>query len=176
MEVNMISTAESVCTPFSVGDVVVYAKHGVGTIDKVEDVDFRGDCYSCFAISVKASGIKLFVPVEQAEDMGLRELEKETQLDSALKILACDDSIQDLESLNSWKERKKVLEDLFQSGQPTELAKIIRFLYNKNKTKDLPNSERKIYDYALKFFIDELAEVKEISDIEADHLIAEALG
>lgn len=171
----MTPAAVSVPAPFSIGDVVVYARHGVGTIDNVESVDFRGDCYSCFAISVKASGIKVLVPVEKAGELGLRSLEKESSLVRALEILACKEEIEEFQNLKSWKERKKILDELFKSGQPVELAKIVRFLYQKNQGKDLPNSERKIYDSALKFLIDELAEVKQISEDEADHLIAEAL-
>lgn len=160
---------------FEVGQKVVYAKHGVGEVTDIEEMDFRGEAYFSFAINLVATGVKLFIPVDKAEEMGLRALEDEEKLDKAIGILSSKEEVAELCDTKSWKERKKILDDMFSEGRPTELAKIIKYLYGKNQVKDLPNSERKIYDFALKFLIHEIAAVKNITDEETDHLIAEAL-
>jgi CarD family transcriptional regulator len=171
----MATAISSLESSFNVGDHVVYAKHGVGVVEDIEEMEFRGENYYSFAIFLKATGVKLFVPVDEAEDMGLRPLEEEKTLDLALEILSAEEDVEELAKTKTWKERKKVLDDLFKSGKPEELAKIVRYLYCKNQVKDLPNSERKVYDFALKFLLHEIAEVKGLSEEEADNLIAEAL-
>ena len=168
-------TAQKINPSFSIGDVVVYAKNGVGKIEKVVNLDFRGECYSSYAIKMKATGVELFVPTQSAKDMGLRHLKTSKDLDSALKIISTNEEIEELAILKTWKERKKILDEMFKSGSPEDLAKIIKFLYSKNVIKDLPNSERKVYDMAFKFLIHELSEVKGIPETEADHIIAEKL-
>lgn len=160
---------------FGIGDVVVYAKHGVGVVEEISEMEFRGENYSSYAISMKASGIKLFVPTARASEMGLRSLKTENDLNESVRILKSDADIKELCKTRTWKERKKVLDDMFASGCPIDLAKIVKYLYGKNNVKDLPNSERKIYDFSLKFLIHEIACVKGISEEEADNVIAECL-
>lgn len=162
-------------TDFNVGDCVVYAKHGVGLVEDIEEIEVKGEVFHSLAINLKATGVKLFIPIDKAEDMGLRHLEKETKLNNALGILSSAEEVDELSVARTWKERKKILDELFKSGRPQELAKIIKYLYKKNQVKDLPNSERKIYDFALKFLIHEMSEVKDITEEEADHIISEAL-
>lgn len=167
--------AADISSPFSVGDRVVYAKHGVGIVEDIEEMEFKEEVYYSFSINLKATGVKLFIPVDKAIEMGLRHLEDEECLDRSLEILASTKEVEELSAARTWKERKKILDELFKSGKPEELAKIIKYLYEKNQIKDLPNSERKIYDFALKFLCHEIAEVKSIEEEQADSLIAESL-
>jgi len=166
---------ERIGSNFQIGDVVVYARHGVGKIENVVDLDFRGEIYSSYAIKMKATGVELFVPTQSAKTMGLRHLQSSSDIDKALEILSSNQEIEELAVLKTWKERKKILDEMFRSCSPLDLAKIIKFLYGKNNVKDLPNSERKVYDMAFKFLIHELSEVKGISEPEADHMLAELL-
>ncbi len=160
---------------FNIGETVVYAKHGVGVVERIDDIDFRGENYSAYSISIKASGITLSVPVDSANEMGLRPLRPKNEIKEAIKILASTEDVSVLSKTKTWKERKKILDDMFCLGDPLELAKIVKYLYAKNNVKDLPNSERKIYDFSLKFLIHEIAEVKSMTETEADNLIAECL-
>lgn len=162
-------------SPFNPGETIVYAKHGVGVIENIVQNQFHGENYLAYAIKIKASSIELFVPVESAEQMGLRKLKNEADMEKALNIIASSEEISELTQAKTWKERKKILDELFRKGTPEDLAKIIKFLYIKNKQKDLPNSERKIYESSFKFLVHELSEVKNISEEEADHLITEKL-
>ncbi|HOJ49603.1 MAG TPA: CarD family transcriptional regulator [Spirochaetota bacterium] len=160
---------------FRPGDTVVYPKHGVGILEDIKTLSVGEQECKSFAITLKATGVKIFVPVEQASIMGLRHIESEHVIDKAIEILSNEDALSEIKKIKSWKDRKKKLDELFRSGRPEDLAIIVRFLYEKNKQKLLPNSERRIYDYAIKFLIHEVAEVKGISEVEADHLIAECL-
>ncbi len=172
----MTVEAEKKVNPvFSIGDMVVYAKHGVGVVDEIKQMEFRGENYSAYTIHMKASGIKLSVPTDSAGEMGLRNLKDMKEIEKSIKILEHDEEIPELCNTKTWKERKKVLDEMFRQGEPEELAKIVKYLYGKNNIKDLPNSERKIYDFSLKFLIHEIAVVKDISETEADNIIAECL-
>jgi len=162
-------------TIFNTGDTVVYPKHGVGIIQNIVENEFRDEKFLSYAIKIKASAIEVFVPLKGAENLGLRKLKEDHDLDKSLEILSKKEEVEELLGAKSWKERKKILDDLFKSGNPEDLAKIVKYLYFKNKQKDLPNSERKIYDASLKFLLLELSEVKGISEEEADHLVAQLL-
>jgi len=160
---------------FRPGDTVVYPKHGVGVLEDIKPLSVGEQELMSFAITLKATGVKIFVPVEQASQMGLRHIESVEVINRAIEILSSDEALSEIKKVKSWKERKKILDELFKSGRPEDLAIIVRFLYEKNQQKLLPNSERRIYDYAIKFLIHEIAEVKGISEVEADNIIANCL-
>lgn len=161
---------------FKQGDKVVYPKHGLGVIEKIDKMSLNEEDFLAFHILFKAAGLKITLPTEQAIAMGLRTLSNEKTIEQAFSILQKIPSTDELDSSKTWKDRKKILQDLFATGTLENLAYIVKYLYDKNQHFILPNSERHIYDFSLKFLIYEIAEVKNISEEEAEDIIAKSLN
>ncbi len=47
--------------------------------------------------------------------------------------------------------------DLLKSGSVMDIATVVRTLYHRSKIKELPILERKLFDSALKLFVDEVS-------------------
>ena len=65
--------------------------------------------------------------------------------------------------------------DLLKKGSITDIAQIVRCLYNRSKVKELPIQERKLYDSAKKLLEDEVSFALGKTTKEIENLIHEKL-
>jgi CarD family transcriptional regulator len=160
---------------FLKGDKVVYPKYGVGFIEKIESMTFQEESFDALHITLKATGVKITLPLDKVDEVGLRHIDSIKNLEAIFSEISCGKDCPELLEQKTWKDRKKVLNDLFASGKLEDLTYIVKYLYDKNQQKILPNSERRVYDFSLKFLIHEIVEIKSISEEEAEDFIAHHL-
>ena len=116
-----------------------------------------------YKIYIEASDMIVMVPVEKAEELGIRSIVSSEEAEKALNSLS-----DDFEPITSdWKLRYQMNLDLLKKGTIADIAAIVRCLYNRSKVKELPILERKLYDQAKKLLEDEISiamgiDVKEI--------------
>lgn len=60
---------------FKVGDKIVYPMHGAGTIEAIEQKEMLGDEKDYYIIRMPIGGMKLMVPTDKADDIGVREVQ-----------------------------------------------------------------------------------------------------
>ena len=72
---------------FKQGDPVVYPAHGVGQIEGVESYNVGGIDVSLYSISFEKDRMRLKIPVQKAEESGLRALCSTNRMDDALTTL-----------------------------------------------------------------------------------------
>ena len=140
-------------TKFKIDQNIVYPSQGVGKITEIFEKDFRGNTLVYYKIYIAASDMIVLVPVEKAEDLGIRAIVSADEAKKALDLLS-----EDFEPITSdWKLRYQMNLDLLKKGTISDIATIVRCLYNRSKVKELPILERKLYDSAKKLLIDEIA-------------------
>ena len=59
---------------FKVGDKIVYPMHGAGTIEAIEQREMLGDEKDYYIIKMPIGDMKLMVPTDKADDIGVREV------------------------------------------------------------------------------------------------------
>ncbi len=59
---------------FHVGDKVVYPMHGAGTVESIEDREVFGEVSRYYIIKMILGQIKVMVPVDKAESIGIRKI------------------------------------------------------------------------------------------------------
>ena len=129
---------------FSVDQKVVYPSQGVGKITEIFEKTFKENTMLYYKIYIEASDMIVMVPVEKADDLGIRQIVTAEEAQEALNLLS-----EDFEPITSdWK---------------------LRYQMNLDKVKELPILERKLYDSAKKLLEDEISlalgkSEKEISD------------
>ncbi len=156
---------------FKQGDTVVYPMHGVGVIDKIEEKDILGNKQLYYILKLSVSDMTAMIPVDKSENLGLRACEDSKGIDEALNALGeVPENIED-----DWKSRYNSNHNLVKNGSLIELAQVVRNLYHRNLIKELSNTEKKLFDYALQLMIDEISFSKEIEKIEVDDTIARIL-
>ncbi len=153
-------------TKFKVNQKVVYPSQGVGIVKEVFEKTFKEQTTLYYKIYIEASDMVVMVPVENAENLGIRQIVSAKEAQEALNLLS-----DDFEPITSdWKLRYQMNLDLLKKGTVKDIATIVRCLYNRSKVKELPILERKLYDSAKKLLEDEIAFAlgKSAKEVEAE--------
>jgi len=138
---------------YKVNQEIVYPLHGVGKIISIEDRDFRGNTLTYYIIYIDVSDMTVMVPVDKADELGIRAIVNSRESKKALKLIS-----EDFEPVPSdWKMRYQMNLDLLKSGSVLDIATVVRTLYHRSKVKELPILERKLFDSALRLLIDEIS-------------------
>lgn len=151
---------------FNVDQKVVYPSQGVGKVIDIFEKQFKDNVIPYYKIYIEASDMVVMVPVEKAEDLGIRQIVSAKEAQEALDLLS-----DDFEPITSdWKLRYQMNLELLKKGTVKDIATIVRCLYNRSKVKELPILERKLYDSAKKLLEDEISFAlgKSEKEIEAE--------
>ena len=162
-------------TKFKIDQKIVYPCQGVGKVVEVFERMFIDKLTTYYKIYIEASDMIVMVPVENAENLGIREIVSKEEAEEALNLLG--DSFEPITS--DWKLRYQMNLDLLKKGTVKDIATIVRCLYNRSKVKELPILERKLYDSAKKLLEDEISFALGVSEKEIEkaiHTKLEPLG
>lgn len=154
-------------TKFNIDEKIVYPSQGVGQIKEIFEKNFRGKVMEYYKIYIAVSDMMVLVPVEKAEELGIRKTVNAEEAQKALDSLS-----DDFEPITSdWKLRYQMNMDLLKKGTIADIAAIVRCLYNRSKVKELPILERKLYDQAKKLLEDEISIAMGIEEKEVESMI-----
>jgi len=156
---------------FALNEHVVYPIQGVGEIKAIEKRPFRDQQVLYYDIYFETPDMTVMVPVENAETIGLR------------KIVSSKDALKALELLNKeyeqantdWKTRNQQNLDLLKKGTISDIAQVVKTLYDRSTSKELPIQERKLFDNASKLLIDEISLALKKSKKDSETMIFEKL-
>ncbi|HSR55464.1 MAG TPA: CarD family transcriptional regulator [Alphaproteobacteria bacterium] len=143
---------------FAVGDYVVYPTHGVGRISTIEDQEVAGYQLRLFVVSFDKEKMTLRIPVDKAEEAGLRKLSSRQQIDVAIATLKGRSRV----NRAMWSRRAQEYEAKINSGDPVSIAEVVRDLHRNAGQPDQSYSERQIYEAALERLSREVAAVDKI--------------
>ena len=59
---------------FKIGEIVVYPKHGVGEITKIENMEISNIKTSFYVVKMEQSKLIIRVPLDKKEEVGLRKI------------------------------------------------------------------------------------------------------
>lgn len=131
----------------------MYPLQGVGIIKDIEDRDFKGKAISYYIIYLDITDMTVMIPVDKAEELGIRGIVTPEEAQEALESLS---SIYEPVTID-WKLRYQMNLDLLKLGTVVSIASVVQALYHRSKIKELPVQERKLFDNALKILIDEMS-------------------
>lgn len=152
---------------FRSGDYVVYPAHGVGTIEGIETQTIAGMTVTLYAITFEKDRMRLKIPVQKAQTAGLRKLSSGDRLKDALKTLQGKAKIK----RTMWSRRAQEYEAKINSGDPVQIAEVLRDLRRPKDDTEQSYSERQIYQSALERLAREVAAVQRIAETKAvEHL------
>jgi CarD family transcriptional regulator len=152
---------------FKVGDLAVYPAQGVGKIEAIENREFMGSQQLFYIMKIMGNGIKIMIPMDSAEAVGLREVIRETEIPKVYEILKRKDITIDKQT---WNKRYKEYLDKIKTGSVYEIARVLRDLFILKSDKNLSFGEKKMMDTAKSLLIKEIsiASRSEETKIEKD--------
>lgn len=147
------SSGDKRTIPFKEGEQVVYPLQGVGEIQSIEEREFKGEQVPYYIIYLEVSDMTVMVPVDKAEELGIRAIVPAKEAKRALKLIG-----EEFDPVPAdWKVRYQMNLDLLKQGSVTDIATVVRTLYHRSRVKELPILERKLFDSALKLLVDEIS-------------------
>lgn len=143
---------------FHVGDKVVYPMHGAGVIESIEDREVFGIKSRYYIIKMILGQIKVMVPVDKAESIGIRRTTDMAGYDQVMRILSGDYKMMD----KKWNKRYRENEAKLKDGNINDIAEIVNYLNYMNKKGKLSTGEKKMLSQSRQMLVSELALIKNI--------------
>lgn len=151
---------------FTIGDNVVYAMHGAGTIKAIEEKKILGEVRSYYILHITNGNMEIMVPT-QGESAGLRPIVDEGIITKVEEVLGSESTPMD----DNWNRRNRENMEKLKTGDVIEVASVIRNLLRVDRVKRLSAGEKKLLQNARQILASEVAVVKGMDMDEAQEFI-----
>jgi CarD family transcriptional regulator len=152
----MASTANA----FTVGDYVVYPKHGVGRVVELQREEIAGMQLELYVLRFEKERMTLRVPVNKVEAIGMRKLSSDKTLKQAMETLKGKPKVK----RTMWSRRAQEYEAKINSGDLVSIAEVTRDLFRPEDQPEQSYSERQIFEAASSRLARELAAMEETDE------------
>lgn len=146
---------------FEVGDKCVVPALGVGIVREVKVMKLDDKDYRVYEIKILDNGLTYTCPVDQADANGIRDIIPQAAVDRVYEILRDRDTPTDKQT---WNRRYREYMSKIKTGDPLEVAAVLRDLALLKADKTLSFGERKMYDQAHGLIVQELAVAKDVDE------------
>jgi CarD family transcriptional regulator len=151
---------------FKKGDLAVYPAHGVGIIEKIESQEISGCRQDFYIIRILDNNMKIMVPTQNVENVGLREIIGHKEVSKLYSILKKRDIVIDNQT---WNRRYREYMDKIKTGSVFEVAEVYRDLLMLKEEKDLSFGERKMLDTARTLLVKEISLAKKVAEEQIEN-------
>ena len=139
---------------FKVGELVVYPAQGVTIITAVESREIEGIQHVFYVLKVRGSEKKILVPIGKEAHVGMRHIMAPSVLKQVFGVLAERDLIFEQET---WNRRSRRYMEKICSGDPMQLAEVVRDFSVAKGRKVLSFGEKKMLELARNLLAQELS-------------------
>ncbi|MDQ4123941.1 MAG: CarD family transcriptional regulator [Acidobacteriota bacterium] len=156
---------------FKVGQKVVYPNHGVGVIETIEQKQIGAAQLSFYALRLYFNNSLILVPVQNADEVGLRTPISVNDCDRLLNYLS-----EDFSKIScDWKTRFREFSEKVKSGEVFEVADVLKKLTYLSRLKPLSFREQRLYEKSHYLIVSELAAVCRKKECEIEPRVEKAL-
>jgi CarD family transcriptional regulator len=153
---------------FGVGDKAYYPVHGVAQVTALENRDIGGHQISVYVLKIMESGLKIIVPQNNADTVGLRTLISDDEIDEVFAILKSKEVARDSQT---WNRRHREYMEKIKTGSAFEIAEVLRDLCLLRTSKDLSFGEKRMLETARGLLVKEIAFSKDATEQEVNREI-----
>lgn len=157
---------------FNIGDKVVYPMHGAGIIEGIEEKEILGSKRKYYIMRMPIGDMKVMVPLDNVEDVGVREIIDQVDVEKVMTILKGTKSTMP----QNWNRRYRVNMDKIKSGDIFEIAAVVRNLIMMDSEKTLSTGERKMLSSAKQMLISEMVLVTNVDPEKTEEIIIDAIN
>jgi CarD family transcriptional regulator len=157
---------------FDVGDRVVYPHHGAAVITKREKRKINGSTTEYLVLEMAHGELTLAVPVDRADDVGMRPPIGQDEVDDLFELLAK----KDIREPANWSRRFKNHQEKLKSGDVYQVAEVVRNLALRDQAKGLSAGEKSMFLKARSVLVSELSFALDVSEDEAQSRVEDQLS
>jgi CarD family transcriptional regulator len=154
-----------------VGEIVVYPKHGVGEIMRIETMKLSNIKSKFYVVKMEQAKLTIRVPLEKKQEVGLRKISSKKNIEEIYNILQSKPKIRRI----MWSRRAQEYDTKIYSGDPEKIAEVVRDLFRKNNQPEQSYSERQMFQMALERLAREVAAVEKTDYFQATEKIENIL-
>ena len=156
---------------FKIGEIVVYPKHGVGEIIRIESMKLLNIQSEYYVVRMEQAKLTIRVPLEKQQEVGLRKILSKKNIEEAYNILKSKPKIRRI----MWSRRAQEYDTKIYSGDPIKIAEVIRDLFRKDNQPEQSYSERQMFQMALERLAREVAAIEKTDYFQATEKIENTL-
>ena len=161
---------------FEVGAPIVHPIHGAGILKNIDQKQVRGKLLSYYVIDFPYSDLgQVMVPVDMADKVGLRAINKENNIDEIFVSLSEAFTEEEEEESKSFHQRYRDYLEKIQSGDLNQVAKVYRLLCRRSMLKPLGSKDKSLFETARQLLVSEIVYSKDVMDSEACAMLDEAV-
>jgi CarD family transcriptional regulator len=136
----------------------VYPAQGVAEVVSIVEKDIAGNRQKFYVLRILDTDRKIMVPVNNAQNVGLRPPISEKEIREIFEILGERVSAFDNQT---WNRRYRGFMDKIKTGSIYDVAEVLRDLYRLKASKQLSFGERRMLDTARSLIVKEIAIARE---------------
>ena len=157
---------------FKKGDTVIYPQHGACVVQGTKKMDAFGEKREYLVLQTVIYEMTLKVPVDKAEEVGIRPPVSPDELEDLVSVLAKPDP----RVPSNWSRRFKNHQEKLKSGDVYQVAEVVRNLAARNRDASLSAAERTMYEKARLNLVSEISPALKVSSDEAEEYLDTALA
>ena len=146
---------------FKIGDKAVYPAQGVAEVVSIEEKDIAGNRQKFYVLRILDTDRKIMVPVNNAQNVGLRPPISEQEIRVIFEILRERTIAFDTQT---WNRRYRGFMDKIKTGSVFDVAEVMRDLYRLKAEKSLSFGERRMLETARSLIVKEIAVARRKSE------------
>ena len=157
---------------FKIGEVVVYPKHGVGEIIKLESMEVSSIKTKFYVVKMEQGKLTIRVPLDKQNEVGLRKISSKKIIDEVFNTLKLKPKIRRI----MWSRRAQEYDTKIFSGDPIRIGEVVRDLFRKNSQAEQSYSERQMFQVAIERLAREVAAVEKTDYFQSTEKIEQILN
>jgi len=157
---------------FLVGQIAVYPNHGLCEVEKIVSKPIEGENKKFYCLRVMDNGMKVMVPSERTQELGLRPTIREKEVAKLFKHLQSSK----ITVYNSWKGRFKDNTERMRTGSLYDVVEVLKSLVFLSQKKELSFREKRMLEKARYLLVSEIAQVEGVEPMKIEDKLDEAIS
>ena len=137
---------------YRAGDKVLYPMHGAGVIRQIKKCEILGEVKDYYLLHVPCGDMEVMIPVEACDDIGVRPVVTQEEIDEAISVLGADS----IEMSGNWSKRYRANTEKLKTGDILLVAEVVRDLTRHDRVSGLSAGEKKMLSNARKILQSEI--------------------
>lgn len=156
---------------FRKGDKVIYPHHGAAIIEDLTTREFLGETKKYFVLRLTHGDLTLMVPVDNTEEVGIREVVSKREVKKVFDVLRQGESRMPA----NWSRRYKTNIEKIRSGDIYQVAEVVRNLSIREAEKGLSAGEKRMLAKARQILVSELTFAVDATEDKAEAMLDKVL-
>jgi CarD family transcriptional regulator len=148
---------------FKKGETVIYPQHGACVVKGTKKMEMFGEKKEYLVLETVISEMVLKVPVDMAEEVGVRPPVSADELEDLVAVLAKPDP----RVPSNWSRRFKNHQEKLKSGDVYQVAEVVRNLALRDQDKGLSAGEKSLFTKARSVLVSELSFALDVPEEDA---------